>query len=205
MSSKRWKIVLLISCCSFIGWIGLAAEISPVANVDRNKVESSRISWHNQERSTLKLNPYSWSTLLDSSAQHRADYLESLWTTTHSRNAGDGYYNYRSIRSRFADQGVALDDESGTMFSESLGRGSYTCKKTDCTDTFIKAMKSTFTYFMREKRSAWQPHYNAIVSKQFTALGLGITVSGKKYYLVSHYGKNVVSTWANVKLAKAVK
>jgi hypothetical protein len=65
-------------------------------------------------------------------------------------------------------------------------------------------MKSTFSFFMREKWSAYQPHYQAIVSKQFTSLGLGIAVSGKKYYLVSHYGKNVIKA-KPIQLAKAGK
>lgn len=37
---------------------------------------------------------------------------------------------------------------------------------------------------MSEKPSG--PHYNAIVGK-FTNIGLGVVVSGNKYYLVTHY------------------
>lgn len=202
--SKR--LLQSICCLVVLGWtllgVAHAQETSLPANVNFTKVQSARLERQNVERVSLKLLPYTGNTLLQNSAQERAETLKGKWTTTHRRLTTDKYYNYRSIRSRFADQGVAFDDESGTMFSESLARWMYSCKKSDCTDTFIKAMKSAFNYFMREKRSAYQPHYQAIVSKQFTALWLWIAVSGRKYYLVSHYGKNVISTWTSVKLAK---
>lgn len=198
--------LLLVGICSILFlWTTYAQDTSLPANVNFAKVQSARLQWQNTERANLDLPAYTGNILLQHSAQKRAETLKDKWTTTHRRLDTDGYYNYRSIRSRFADQGVAFDDESGTMFSESLAWWTYSCKKTDCTDTFIKAMRSSFNFFMRERRSAYQPHYKAIVSKQFTAIWLGIAVSGKKYYLVSHYGKNVIGTWTSIKLAKAGK
>lgn len=194
---------LIVLGCPLVG-VTHAQETSLPTNVNFAKVQSARLERQNTERASLKLAPYTGNSLLQTSAQARAETLKNKWTTTHRRLATDKYYNYRSIKNRFADQGVAFDDESGTMFSESLGRWYYSCKKADCTDTFIKAMKSTFSFFMREKWSAYQPHYQAIVSKQFTSLGLGIAVSGKKYYLVSHYGKNVIKA-KPIQLAKAGK
>lgn len=200
MKSKYILWVLAFASFVFLGTTQ-AQTFSLPANVDFTKVQSTRLEWQNGERGKLGLNLYTGSVLLKKSAQQRAETLKNKWTTTHKRLTGDNYYNYRSIKNRFADQGVGFDDESGTMFTESLWRGTYTCKKADCTDTFIKAIKSTFSFFMSEKRYNW-PHYRAMVSKQFTALGLGVAVSGKKYYLVSHYGKNVVATWAKIELAK---
>jgi len=202
--SKHWLqsiFCLVILGCSLVG-VTHAQELSLPANVDFAKVQSAWLNWQNTERSGLKLPPYTWNILLQHSAQARAETLRDEWTVTHQRLTSDGYYNYRSIKSRFTNQGVGFNDDSGTMFSESLARWLYSCNKSDCTDTFIKAIKSAFNYFMKEKRSAYQPHYQAIVNKNFTAVGLGIAMSGKKYYLVSHYAKNVVSTWAIVKLAK---
>jgi hypothetical protein len=88
------------------------------------------------------------------------------------------------------------------MFSESLWRWYYSCKKSDCTDTLIAAIKKTFAFFMSEKWRRYQPHYKAIVSKEFTSLWLGISIVGKKYYLVSHYAKNVVPSKMKIELAK---
>ena len=200
MKSKYILLSLILS--SFVClWITQAQTFSLPANVDYSKVQSSRLEWQNGERSKLGLDAYTGNVLLKKSAQQRAETLKNKWTTTHKRLTGDGYYNYRSIKNRFADQGVGFNNESGTMFTESLGRWYYSCKKADCTDAFIKAMKSTFSFFMSEKRYGW-PHYRAIISSQFTSLWLGIAISGKKYYLVSHYGKNVVATWAKIELAK---
>lgn len=44
---------------------------------------------------------------------------------------------------------------------------------------------------MREKYRSYKPHYNAIIGKQFTTLGLGVALVGKKYYLVSHYTQDL--------------
>ena len=53
-------------------------------------------------------------------------------------------------------------------------------------------MKKTFAMFMSEKNRASRPHYNSIVSKDFTDIGMNIILSKNKYYLVSHYGKGVI-------------
>ena len=206
-SMKSIRSLLLVGICSLsFLWTTHAQETSLPANVNFTKVQSARLEWQNAERSGLKLPPYTGNTLLQHSAQARAETLRDEWTVTHQRLSSDGYYNYRSIKSRFADQGVSFNDTVGTSFSESLARWLYSCNKDDCTDTFIKAIKSAFNYFMKEKWHAYQPHYQAIVSKSFTSLGLGIAMSGKKYYLVSHYGKNVVKAKAKpIQLAKAGK
>ena len=132
--------------------------------------------------------------LLDASSEKWAEYLQGINLTTHQRLAGDGYYNYRSIKSWFAGLGIGFHDESGTMFSENIGYGYYKCAKSDCTDALIKAIKSTRTFFMNEKYKKSQPHYGSIVSKTFDSVGLGISLRGNMYYLVSHYGKNVMKT-----------
>ncbi len=199
---KRMFLFYILFGFLFVGtWF--ASSSSLPSNVNFAKVQSAWLDRQNQERTTLGLMRYTWNTLLDHSAQQRATYLKTLGTTTHRRKSADGYYNYRSIKNRFSEQGVWFTNDSGTMFSESLGRWYMTCKKADCTDALISALKKTFAYFMKEKWKRYQPHYKAIVSKEFTDIWLGITIVGKKYYLVSHYGKNVVATWS--KLAKTGK
>ncbi|MCX6823321.1 MAG: CAP domain-containing protein [candidate division SR1 bacterium] len=178
-----------------------AQDTTLPAHVNFSKVQSAWLDWQNTERKKLGLATYTGNSILQSSAQDRAEALKDMGTVTHQRKASDGYYNYRSIKSRFGDHGVGFSDDSGTLFSESLGWGYYVCSKDDCTDSLIKAIKSTFTFFMNEKGKWSQPHYKAIISKDFTSVGLGIATIGKQYYLVSHYGRNIVKA-DSVKLAK---
>ena len=194
-------LLLLIFCSSLFLWTSYAQDSSLPARVNFAKVQSARLDWQNTERKKLGLPVYTGNDILQSSAQDRAESLKDMGTVTHQRKATDGYYNYWSIKSRFSDHGVGFSDDSGTLFSESLWWGYYLCSKDDCTDSLIKAIKSTFTFFMNEKGKWNQPHYKAIVSKDFTSVWLGITTVGKQYYLVSHYGRNIVKA-EPVKLAK---
>lgn len=203
MKSTLLFFLTPIACVvCFLGTAHAQTRSLPI-NINFEKVSSAWLSWQNQERTTLHIPAYTWNQLLHYSAQQWAETLKNKWTTTHRRLSTDGYYNYRNIKNRFNDQWVTFHDESGTMFSESLGWGYYSCKKADCTDDLIKAISSTFRFFMREKWKSYQPHYRAIVSKNFTDLWLGIAISGKRYYLVSHYGKNVIaSSGTKMELAK---
>ncbi|MFA7717477.1 MAG: CAP domain-containing protein [Candidatus Absconditabacterales bacterium] len=185
------KTIVILSICSLF-FVGTHSFAATPANVDMSKIKTTWISRTNGERKSLKLTSYTGNTLLDTSAQQRAEYLQTLGKTTHQRLTGDGYYNYRSIQSWFALQHVGFSNAEGTMFSESLGRGYYRCTQADCTDALIKAIKSTWNFFMSEKYKKSRPHYNAIVSKNFNSVGLGIAVTKNRYYLVSHYGKNVM-------------
>jgi hypothetical protein len=56
----------------------------------------------------------------------------------------------------------------------------------------INALKKGFAFFMSEKGKKSRPHYNAIVGKQFKIIGMGIGVIGTRYYVVTHYGTQVV-------------
>jgi len=76
------------------------------ARVNFSKVQSARLDWQNTERRKLGLATYTGNTILQSSAQDRAESLKDMGTVTHQRKATDGYYNYRSIKSWFSDHGV---------------------------------------------------------------------------------------------------
>ena len=73
-------------------------------NIDIQAVKDTRMQWHNQERVSEGLAPYTGNSLLDTSSQTWAEYLKKLGTTTHRRTKKDGYYNYRSIKNWFDDQ-----------------------------------------------------------------------------------------------------
>lgn len=172
---------------------GLSTPIVPLTNINIEKVKTTRLQRHNQERQSLKLKEYIYDTKLESTAIQRANYLRSINGTTHKRTSADRYYNYDTIINRFSSLGVNFNQGGGTLFSESIGRWIYSCTKADCTDDLIKAIKSTFKFFMSEKGKASQPHYKGIINKQFTKIGLGIAynAASKKYFLVTHYSVDV--------------
>jgi uncharacterized protein YkwD len=82
------------------------------------------LMWHNKERTSRGVASYTYHSDLEKSAQHRADQLkaEGRTSNTHTRNAGDGYYNYASITDWFATLGVKFPSAGGgkVSFSESV-------------------------------------------------------------------------------------
>lgn len=185
-------------------WSGTSSTVLPPTSVSSSSVSSSwmtipkvdlvkvREVWlnlHNAERATKWLISFTYSSALESTASTWANHLATLGKATHLRNSGDGYYSYNSIKSWFGDQWIVFagkEKNGQALFTENLWRGYYTCNKDDCTDDFIKAIKTSRTFFMSEKGRSYRPHYNAIVGN-FSTVGLGVALVGKKYYLVSHY------------------
>ncbi len=160
-----------------------------IPKVDLARVRTTWLALHNAERTTKSLTSFTYSSALEWTATTWAKHLADIGKASHQRNSTDGYYSYDSIKQRFTDQWIvfATKEKNGQpLFTENLWRGYYTCKKTDCTDDFIKAIKTTRTFFMSEKGKTSKPHYNAIVGN-FSTIGLGVALIGNKYYLVTHY------------------
>ncbi len=164
-----------------------------IPNVDLAKVRDFWVSLHNWERKIKNLTPFVYNVALEWTASNWANYLADLKKTTHKRKNTDGYYSYVSIKEWFNNQWIVFSTKEingQSLFSESLGRWIYSCKKTDCTDDFIKAIKTSRMFFMSEKGKKYRPHYNAIVGN-YTSIGLGVALIGNKYYLVSHYTQDL--------------
>lgn len=160
-----------------------------IPKVDLARVRDTWLSLHNTERATKKLTPFTYNPSLEQTATTRANHLAQLGKATHQRKSTDGYYSYASIKQRFIDQGITFlnkEKNGQALFTENLWRWYYTCKKTDCTDDLIKAIKTTRSFFMSEKGKSYRPHYNAIAGN-FSHIGLWIGFSNGKYYLVTHY------------------
>lgn len=160
-----------------------------IPNVDLAKVRDVWLSLHNAERKTKSLTPFTYGPVLEWTASTWAQHLADIGTTSHKRKSTDRYYSYASIKQWFINQWItfATKEKSGQpLFTENLWWNVYTCKKTDCTDDFIKAIKKSRAFFMSEKGKSSKPHYNAIVGN-FSTIGLGVAVVGNKYYLVTHY------------------
>lgn len=160
-----------------------------IPNVDMDKVRTTWLAWHNTERQTQWLTPFTYSSALEGTASTRAQHLADVKTTTHRRKNTDGYYSYVSIKSWFVDQWIVFSDteQNGqSLFTENIWWNMYSCKKTDCTEDFIKAVKKSRTFFMSEKGKTYKPHYNAIMGG-FSRVGVWVALVGNKYYLVAHY------------------
>lgn len=162
-----------------------------ITNIDQEKIRTTRLKRHNDERATKNLASYSYETQLEQTATTRAQYLSQLNTSTHKRLSSDGYYNYDSIKERFENQWVTFPAEknSASNFTENIAyRLNYSCKSSDCTDYLISRIKDWFDFFMSEKKANW-PHYKAIIWSQYTKIGVGISInpSTKKIFIVTHY------------------
>lgn len=160
-----------------------------IPNVDLAKVRDVRLSLHNTERQTKSLTPFTYNPALEWTASTWAQHLATIRTTSHRRKSTDWYYSYESIKSWFVDQWIIFAGEEingQNLFTENIWWNIYSCKKTDCTDDFIKSIKKSRTFFMSEKGRSYRPHYNAIVGN-YSDIGLGVALIGNKYYLVTHY------------------
>jgi len=159
------------------------------ANTNWNDIVSYWLWVNNAERTSKGIAPLTYDKGLEMTASIRAENVRDLGQTTHKRNKSDPYYSYDSIKDWFADLGIVFDD-TWTSFSESIGRGYYNCKSDDKTQGTIKAISSTWKFFMSEKSRKW-PHYRAIMTPEFTKIGLWVSIDPKtkKYYLVTHYSR----------------
>lgn len=161
-------------------------------NVDRDRVQEEILRWHNEERNKLWLSDYIINDKLNYSALVWADNLakNNRKSSTHTRTPWDWYYNYDKILSWFNNLWIDFDYKR-TAFTENVAYQVYSCNKSDCTQDMINALKKWFDFWMSEKGRSYRPHYNAISSNIFTDMWFGVWISGKWYWIVTHYGINV--------------
>lgn len=159
-----------------------------LTNIDWNKVQDAWLSWHNETRSTLWLEPYKTNSALNYSALTWAQELanSNRKSNTHKRNANDWYYSYNSIKSRFENLWITFN-YGWTAFSESNAYQYYNCKKSDCTNEMITALKKAYDFLEWEKAS----HYPAIVSKTYDQLWFWVAVQWNYVRVTTHYAINV--------------
>jgi len=167
---------------------------SNITNIDKALVEKTWLELHNLERKSLGLSEYTISPELNNTAQNRANHLITLTQKeletqrTHRRSPSDPYYSYEKIKERFSNLWVTFPKEKNGIanFSESNTYQYLNCKKTDCTNEVITAIKKWYNFFMSEKSYKW-PHYNAIISPHFSKMWYGIAKVGTRIFIVTHY------------------
>lgn len=155
-----------------------------ISNVDRDRVKKEWLSWHNEERANKWLNPYTYNESLNYTSLIRAQQIASekrkTWST-HARKSSDWYRNTESIRERFSNLWVNV-----VYFSESNAYGYYNCKKSDCTQEMIDALKKCFDRTFLDSQ-----HYPALVSSTFNQIWFWVATNWTYLRLTTHYGKNV--------------
>jgi uncharacterized protein YkwD len=167
-------------------------------NIDMIKVRETWLKWYNDARATENLPPYIYNSQLDRTAIVWSEHSEDKGTITHTRPGSTAYYDYQGIMNWFKNLGVTFRSVNGSTYTENIGWNYYNCpaSQDDCTDQLIKAIRSTYDFFMSEKGKAYTAHYDSIVHRNFQQIGLGISIDPlrKKYYLTVHYGTELTST-----------
>lgn len=157
-----------------------------IDRITMDAIYTSRSSRVQDAREEVQKANYVYDPDLSCTAQKRADDLKSrnITTGTHRRKPSDAYYDYQKINQRFVDNGF-----SGSAMMESVWRWYYTCTS-DCTQALITSIRTTYDFFMREKKQKW-PHYKSLVSGTYDRMWLGISVdyTKRRYWLVLHVGK----------------
>lgn len=143
----------------------------------------------NNVRSDYDLLPYNLNNWLSLAANNWSDYSNSIWGMSHKKYWSKLYYDYKLIAKRVQEQWVIFGSKAGTKVVENIGWGYIKCTKEDCTDAVIKATESTWKFFMSEKWKKYAPHFNSMISSQYTDAWFGISINWKlkKYYFTAYY------------------
>ena len=163
--------------------------LNQIENVDIIKVRNTWIGWYNDVRNELWLTDYEYDSRLDRTALEWSNTAKEQWFISHKRNPNDSYYDYWKIDAWFQERWIVAKNINRITHTENIGYGTYSCKKSDCTDTLINSIRSTFNFFMSEKGKQYDAHYKSIIKKEFQYIGLWIRIDPKvnRYYLTVHY------------------
>lgn len=183
---------LIQELCSANSFSGYGDEL--ISNVDMAKVRVSWLAWNNSERMKEGLQAYTYNNTLNKTAYLWSKYSKEVGEMSHKRPGQTAYYDYNMIKDWFRNLGVEFENVSTVTFTENIGWGPYNCNSSDCTQTLIDNIRSTFDFYMAEKDKADRPHYNSVMNKYFKEIGLGIVIDSaqKKYYLTVHYGTKIL-------------
>lgn len=163
---------------------------SSVPNVDMSRIHTTIFGWYNDYRRSLGLGLYLHDPRLDITAHDwNIRFAVGKGQNHHTRNPGDGYYNFPVIDTWFAARGINPIVRNRSKHTENVGYGYYTCTSWDCTDSLIAAIHTTWDFFMSEKWKSYDAHYQTIINPYFTKMWYDIIVvpSEQRYYIVLHF------------------
>jgi len=173
----------------------LPSEDWVTKNVDLLKVRDTWLGWYNAERTKRGLPVYRMEPHLNRTAALWSARSAMKGFMEHKRDGTSAYYDYGAINSWFKNFGLEFKNVKGITFTENIGRGPYTCNdERDCTQSFLKAIRYTFDFYMNEENKNYRPHFNAVVNPSFQMIGLGVAVKNGQYYLTVHFGTDITSS-----------
>jgi uncharacterized protein YkwD len=166
-----------------------------IPHVDMQEVRRAWFSWINDARRAENLAPYTQDKQLNKTATLWSLHAKDAGAISHKRTADAAYYDYKMIEQWFSKQYIDFANVKSTTFTENIGWGVYKCKKDDCTEDLITALRPTFDMYMNEKGKASRAHYNSIMNAQFRLIGMGVAVDSAtgKIYVTTHYGTAITS------------
>lgn len=168
-----------------------------LANINMDKVRTTWLTWYNDARKEEGLHPYIYNVQLNRTATVWSEYSKNQGKMSHKRPGQTAYYDYTMIKAWFKNLGLEFENIAHKTFTENIGWGYYSCpSSSDCTDAIIKAIYTTFDFFMSEKDKKYRAHYESVMDQYFKEIGLGIALNAtaKKYYLTVHYGTEIISS-----------
>jgi uncharacterized protein YkwD len=173
---------------------------SVIPHVDLQEVQHAWLQWYNAARAAEHLPAYAYDRQLERTAYVWSSRAAAQGSISHKRPGQTQYYDYAMIGDWFKNLGLQFQNDHRATFTENIGTGYYACAKADCTADMIKAVKTTFDFFMAERAKSYRPHYNSIMNAYFRQIGVGIVVdqASKKYYLTVHYATSITSDPAPV-------
>ena len=179
----------------------LAAECIPVEQklpeeVSLAKIRETWLGWNNTLREKSKLSSYVENETLDKTASFWSLNAVNKGAISHKRDGQKIYYDYPRMVKWFKGWGVEFKNISRATFTENIGWGYYKCPATgDCTDNMIKAIRTTYDFFVGEKGKKSRAHYESMMKKDFKKIGIGLALDQKKhkYFLTIHYGTEITS------------
>ncbi len=167
---------------------------SELPSIDVYRVRMAWLQWYNKYRKNLGLSPYTLDEHLNAVATKWSLYSADKGVLSHQREGSSEYYDYARIEDWFSAQGLTFTNTQGITFTENIGRGPYSCTKSDCTDELIEAIQSTFNFYLSEKNDSYRPHFNSIINPLFQKMGVGIALRHHEYYLTMHLATSFSSS-----------
>lgn len=166
-------------------------------NIDFDKVKEVWLWRYNTERESLWKKDYIYNSKLEETAFEWSEISKNKWVLDHRRDSWDAYYNYSKIANWFSDRWIVCENLYKVTFSENISQWIYSCSDWECTDEFIKWVKSSFDFFMSEKTKTYQPHYQSLINDYFKEIWLWISIIKQsetkyKYFLTVHYCTEIV-------------
>jgi uncharacterized protein YkwD len=161
--------------------------------INISKLQTTWLWRVNELREQRGRSAYTLEPLLDKTAADRSETMKKKWVADHKRSAKSAYYAYGEIEQRFSNRGVQFVNVSRATFTENIWRATFRCKKSDCTDDAINAMRETWNFYLSEEGKANDAHRRTLIHPLFTIVGLWIAVDewSGKFYLTTHYGTEV--------------